>query len=137
MTNIRRALEDAFKGHLSTITGLTGVEIKVARVPQEMVLPMVLVNCAVAKAYEANLAVYDCELFVTIMTSISETDADENHQERVGKILEVLDDGQQVAGDVSSSEFLCNGMHVLELGGEPTDTMLVDSIKVRALCQLI
>lgn len=137
MTNIRRAVENAFAGRLSAITGLSSASVRVARIPQEMVLPMVLVNCEVAKAYEANLAVYDCQLSITVMTSISEVDSDDAHQERVGEILEVLDDGTQLALDISNNEFKCDGAYVLEIAGEPADTMLVDSVKVRALCQLI
>lgn len=137
MTNIRRAVENAFAGRLEAITGDLNADIKVARVPQEMVLPMVLVNCEVAKAYEANLGMYDCTLAVSIMTSISEADADEAHQDRVGAILEIFNDGMQLAQDISNTDFDCKGTHVIEITGEPSDTMLVDTIRVRALCQLI
>lgn len=138
MKNVRRGVEDAFAGLLNANTvALNGAVAKVARIPQEMVLPLVLVSCESAKAYSPTLPLYECAVSVTIMTSIADTDADETHQNRLSAISEMLEDAETFASGVTNQQIQCEGVHIDEFTGEPADNMLIDTIKVKAYCQLI
>lgn len=138
MINVRRGVEDAFAGLLGANLGaLNGAVARVARVPQEMILPLVLVSCEVAKTYSPTLPLYECSVSVTIMTSIADADADEDHQARLSAISDMLDDGEAFALGATNQQFECKGLWIDEFSGEPSDNMLVDTIKLKAFCQLI
>ena len=138
MTNVRRGVEDAIAGVLSANTGaLNGAVARVARVPQEMILPLVLVSCENAKTYSPTLPLYECSVAITIMTSIADADADEDHQARLSAISDMLENGDAFAVGATNQELQCKGIYVDEFSGEPSDNMLVDTIKVKAFCQLI
>jgi hypothetical protein len=99
-------------------------------------MPCVLVNCSNIKPYEPNTELYECTIELSVISSISEEDADTRHQARVGEIIELAEDHEGMASGITGNGLECKGLRIEEISGEPNDISLVDTITIKAFCNL-
>lgn len=131
--NIRRLSETQIA---SWIASTIDTDVKIARIPQELVMPCILVNCSNIKPYEANMALYECNIDISVISSIAEEDADTKHQERVAEIIELTEAHEDMAEGITGNGLECKGLRIDEISGEPNDISLVDTITIKAFCNL-
>ena len=131
--NIRRLSETQTA---SWINSAVDFDVKVARIPQELVMPCVLVNCSNIKPYEPNTELYECTIELSVISSIAEEDADTRHQARVAEIIELAEAHEEMAEGITGNGLECKGLRIDEISGEPNDISLVDTIAIKAFCNL-
>jgi hypothetical protein len=82
------------------------------------------------------MALYECNIDISVISSIGEEDADTRHQERVSEIIELTEAHEDMADGITGNGFECKGLRISEIAGDPTDISLVDTITIKAFCNL-